>query len=138
MRAVILRNWPKLSHWKLIQDLVEGKVSRLFQEEKEWNIGWKCLSRPYPYPFKFFKVCVRQILLGPFWNSLSQIILQAKLHTLCKIHGQKDLLSINKRGCWKGSQKYFISIFCFAKKNSFTLYKANFRGCSMLYGSLKW
>ena len=28
-----------------------------------------CLSRPYP--FKFFKGCLPQILLGPFLNTLS-------------------------------------------------------------------
>ena len=32
----------------------------------------KCLSRPYP--FKFFKGCLSQILLGPFLNTLSQIL----------------------------------------------------------------
>ena len=32
-----------------------------------------CLSRPYH--FKFFKGCLRQILLGPFFNTLSHIIL---------------------------------------------------------------
>ena len=30
-----------------------------------------CSSRPYP--FKFFKGCLRQILLGPFLNTLSHI-----------------------------------------------------------------
>ena len=30
-----------------------------------------CLSRPYP--FKFFKGCLPQILLGPLLNTLSQI-----------------------------------------------------------------
>ena len=32
-----------------------------------------CLSRPYP--FKFFKSCLPQILLGPFLNTLPQIII---------------------------------------------------------------
>ena len=31
-----------------------------------------CLSRPYH--FKFFKGCLQQILLGPFLNTLSQMI----------------------------------------------------------------
>ena len=33
-----------------------------------------CLNRPYP--FKFFKGCLRQILLGPFLNTLLQMILR--------------------------------------------------------------
>ena len=32
-----------------------------------------CLSRPYP--FKFFKGCLQQILLGPFLNTVSHITL---------------------------------------------------------------
>ena len=32
----------------------------------------KCLSRPYP--FKLFKGCLPQILLGPFLNTLNQIL----------------------------------------------------------------
>ena len=34
-----------------------------------------CLSRPYH--FKFFKGCLPQILLGPFLNTLTQIILSS-------------------------------------------------------------
>ena len=33
-----------------------------------WIISKSCLSRPYP--FKFFKGCLPQILLGPFLNTL--------------------------------------------------------------------
>ena len=32
-----------------------------------------CLSRPYP--FKFFRDCLSQILLGPFLKTLSQVLL---------------------------------------------------------------
>ena len=35
------------------------------------NVKFVCSSRSYP--FKFFKGCLRQILLGPFLNTLSQI-----------------------------------------------------------------
>ena len=41
-----------------------------FVEDSLWKI-WRdivCLSRPYP--FKFFKGCLSQILLGPFLNIL--------------------------------------------------------------------
>ena len=35
-----------------------------------------------PQPFKFFKGCLPQILLGPFLNNLSQILFKIKLRTL--------------------------------------------------------
>ena len=38
------------------------------QERSLWKID---LSRPYP--FKFFKGCLPQILLGPFLNTLSHL-----------------------------------------------------------------
>ena len=31
------------------------------------------------YPFKFFKECLPQILLGPFWNTLSHLILSSEI-----------------------------------------------------------
>ena len=38
----------------------------------------KCLGRPYH--FEFFKSCLPQILLGPFLNTLTQILLQILLN----------------------------------------------------------
>ena len=38
--------------------------------------GIKCSGRPYH--FQFFKVCLPQILLGPFLNSLPQIQLSLR------------------------------------------------------------
>ena len=39
-----------------------------------WKTAFKfCLSRPYP--FKFFKGCLPQILLGPFLNTWTHLLL---------------------------------------------------------------
>ena len=40
---------------------------------KKFEGVWSALSRPYP--FKFFKGCLLQILLGPFLNTLSHLYL---------------------------------------------------------------
>ena len=44
-----------------------------------------CLSRPYP--FKFFKGCLPQILLGLFLNTFSHVYLNEPLtmYNVCKI-----------------------------------------------------
>ena len=42
--------------------------------QKVWR-DMVCLSRPYP--FKFFKGCLPQILLGPLLNTLSQMFLRS-------------------------------------------------------------
>ena len=42
------------------------------------------LSRPYH--FTFFKGCLPQILLGPFWNTLPQMVLLIQQMVLLK-HG---------------------------------------------------
>ena len=42
-----------------------------------------CLSRPYP--FKFFKGCFPQILLGPFLNTLSHM----EVHLVCDYDTQR-------------------------------------------------
>ena len=47
-----------------------------------------CLSRPYH--FKFFKDCLRQILLGPFLNISSHIIV--KLKQGCKFKTGQNIL----------------------------------------------
>ena len=55
--------------------LYETEYSRMnqviFAEDslKNWS-DMVCLSRPYPYPLKFFKGCLPQILHGPFLNTL--------------------------------------------------------------------
>ena len=41
---------------------------------KKFERVWSALGRPYP--FKFFKVCLPQILLGPFLNTLSHMIIK--------------------------------------------------------------
>ena len=40
---------------------------------KKFEGVWSALGRPYP--FKFFKDCLLQILLGPFLNTLSHLYL---------------------------------------------------------------
>ena len=51
-----------------------------------------CLSKPYP--FKFFKGCLPQVLLGPFLNTLSHIIFYWLLYR------------------WIKRKKLFWSLFC--------------------------
>ena len=46
-----------------------------------------CLSSPYP--FKFFKGCLPQILLGLFLNTLSHLKLMEMLFVSCTRHGVK-------------------------------------------------
>ena len=64
----------------------ESKWVKVFKNEPSkifWRQPWKiwsdivCLSRPYH--FKFFKGCLPQILLGSFFNTLTQIIFQVYL-----------------------------------------------------------
>ena len=43
---------------------------------------WSALSRPYF--FKFFKVCIPQILLCPFLNTLSHLFVTFKEYSLLK------------------------------------------------------
>ena len=49
-----------------------------------------CLSRPYP--FKFFKACLPQVLLGPLLNTLSQMCLCFALTHLHEYFVQQDCL----------------------------------------------
>ena len=52
-----IQEWTDLNLWKTAFEKFEGV--------------WSALGRPYP--FKFFKDCLPQILLGPFLNTLSHI-----------------------------------------------------------------
>ena len=52
----VFKNWPS--------KIMENNL------QKTWS-DMVCLNRPYP--FKFFKGCLPQILLGPFLNTLSQM-----------------------------------------------------------------
>ena len=47
------------------------------QEWTKWNL-WKTAFKKFEgmYPFKFFKDCLPQILLGQFLNTLSQIVFE--------------------------------------------------------------
>ena len=47
---------------------------------KEFEGVWPALGKPYP--FKFFKGCLPQILLGPFLNTLTYLISPAVQFTL--------------------------------------------------------
>ena len=52
-----IQEWTKQNLWKTA-----------FKNLKEYALG-------RPYTFKFFEGCLSQILLGPFLNTLSQMIL---------------------------------------------------------------
>ena len=68
--------------WKITAIVVTGRgkwdivfkngPSKNFERQPLKNLkGYGLLSRPYP--FKFFKDCLPQTLLGPFLNILSEI-----------------------------------------------------------------
>ena len=54
------------------------KYSRMdqvkFVEDSLYKIWRDTVFLSRPYPFKFFKGCLPQILLGPFVNTLSQML----------------------------------------------------------------
>ena len=54
------------------------------------------LSRPYP--FKFFKGYLPQTLLCPFWNTLSQVLIQAMMALI-----PYDNLDIGSMGAFSGA-----------------------------------
>ena len=53
-----IQEWTKQNLWKTAFKKFEGV--------------WSALGRPHP--FKFFKGCLSQILLGSFLNTLTQIL----------------------------------------------------------------
>ena len=55
----------------ILKHLVSNGTKYLRMDQVElWKTAF-CLSKPYH--FKFFKGCLPPFLLGPFWNTLSQI-----------------------------------------------------------------
>ena len=55
-------------------------------ELKHSRFSHRHLALGRPYPFKFFKGCLPQILLGPFLNTLSHLLLQKQpQEVFCKI-----------------------------------------------------
>ena len=67
---------------------VEDSLSKIWMD-------MVCLSRLYP--FKFFKGCLPKILLGPFLNTLSQMIPCLKINTKSMIK-KRCSGSFNKKG----------------------------------------
>ena len=84
------QNWELLipiSGWSKLDLLVTHKTKRSetrceygtryskMEQQNLWKTTfegvWSSLGRPYP--FKFFKGCLLQILLGPFLNTLAQM-----------------------------------------------------------------
>ena len=63
-----------------------SRISKICGRQPLKNLkGWwdmVCLSRPYP--FKLFKGCLPQILLGPFMNTLSHMQRLGKLQMVLK------------------------------------------------------
>ena len=55
-----IQEWTKQNLWKTTFKKFEGV--------------WSACSKPYP--FKFFKGCLPQILLGPFLNTLSHMSIE--------------------------------------------------------------
>ena len=56
------------------EKVFKNGLSKICGKQPLKNLNMVCLCRPYH--FKFFKSCLPQILLDPFLNILSRIILQ--------------------------------------------------------------
>ena len=100
--------WKILKYWNSKHGSIETKYLRM-DHVNLWKTALKKFegiwSRvPYgPYPFKFYKGCLPQILLGPFVNSLSQLFLiQFKLYA----HNMLVL-------CWNRFTVFFKTIVDF-------------------------
>ena len=90
-------NWYKMGSNSI--HLFGTNYSRMgqvkFVEGSRYKI-WKdmvCLSRPYP--FKFFKDCLPQILFGPFLNILSHLIITTPKILVVLIYKTKIVLLQN-------------------------------------------
>ena len=68
-----------------------------------------CLSRPYP--FKFFKGCVPQILIVPFLNILSHLSLDVILTPRATNDGAKNRSNISKEDSFHGCTYVVRAIF---------------------------
>ena len=66
-----------------------------------------CLSRPYP--LKFFKSCLPQILLSPFLNTLSHTIVKDSYQTFCS-------LTLRNLGQFEKSRIQKLTIYSFIDK----------------------
>ena len=79
IQLIDILNTEDVSRMQLIQQRL-GHLGQNIQERTKWN-SWKTVFKNFegtryirPYPFKFFKGCFSQILLGPFLNVLSQLM----------------------------------------------------------------
>ena len=61
--------------------IFETKYLRMDQVKSVEDSLWKIwsFSRPYHFPFKFFKGYLPQVLLGPFLNTLSHLLFWKKV-----------------------------------------------------------
>ena len=75
---------------------------------KKFEWVWPALGRPYP--FKFFKDCLPQILHGPFLNTLTHFI----LYSFLSYRYAKNTIAVQKQPpkvfCKKGVLKNFANI----------------------------
>ena len=62
-------------HWRTYKTKYSRMDQVKFVEDSLWRIGRDMVWLSRPYPFKFFKGCLLQILLGPFLNTLSHLYL---------------------------------------------------------------
>ena len=140
------------SEYLLLKDcttvcLYETEYSRMnqviFAEDslKNWS-DMVCLSRPYPYPLKFFKGCLPQILHGPFLNTLPHMWRTKKAY-----HNDepKILWAVNQQtvSCLESimirpelSSNSFIGTTCICLLGTRFLYKhyitSRYMGCDLL------
>ena len=62
----------QIFHTRISKDYMIQRIQE-WTKKNFWNTPFN-----RPYHFNFFKGCIPQILLGPFWNTLSQILLRFK------------------------------------------------------------
>ena len=74
-----------------------------------WKIALKIFERIWSAldPFNFFEGCLPQVLIGPFWNTLSQV---KYLHVARKISVMTSLLATRKSLCGPRSNWFCITI----------------------------
>ena len=72
-----------------------------------WKTAFKKLEGFLPYPFKFFKGCLPQILFGPFLNTLPHMIFTLWKLNMCKTCLALDGLDGPSYECKVKSTKLF-------------------------------
>ena len=75
---------------------------------KKFKGVWSALGRTYP--FKYFKGCLPQFLLGPFLNTLSQQILSFS-PTFLIFEWMFHIRAFNMR-CWQELRCFHAAFFC--------------------------